>query len=227
MDLLSAVNTSTNPGLECINSIANSMIGSRSTSNIRDLMRRSSSTSALAGEVHHMSTSGVSVTSADDNSINLSYWPSEYEGGNSGDEDRLSGIQIPKPQQPTHPAEIYVSDPTERRLNALLSVQLICENQAFQPHLRQLLSSKDATGQTPFMLAVSSRSYQAGIVLFDTILKIANGDAQVRDSMVFPNGSTPDQSPLHVLCCNDTCSFTWTGADHINQDIFECQTCGK
>ncbi|KAL7038434.1 hypothetical protein ACKWTF_009577 [Chironomus riparius] len=225
-DLLSAVNTATNPGLECINTIANSMIGSRSSSNIRDLMRRSSSTSALAGEVHHMSTSGVSVTSADDNSINLSYWPSEYEGGNSGDEDSLSGIQIPKPQQPTHPAEIYVSDPTERRLNALLSVQLICENQAFQPHLRQLLSSKDATGQTPFMLAVSSRSYQAGIVLFDTILKIANGDAQVRDSMVFPNGSTPDQSPLHVLCCNDTCSFTWTGADHINQDIFECQTCG-
>ncbi|KAL9698315.1 hypothetical protein quinque_001756 [Culex quinquefasciatus] len=33
-------------------------------------------------------------------------------------------------------------------------------------------------------------------------------------------------SPLGILCCNDTCSFTWTGADHINQDIFECRTCG-
>jgi E3 ubiquitin-protein ligase EDD1 len=227
-----AANNSTASGLECINTIPNSMITSRSSSNIRDLMRRSSSTSALAGEVHHLpAASAVSVTSADDNSINLSYWPSEYDG-NSGDEDSLSGIHMPKQQQqqnaqPAHPNEVYISDPTERRLNALLSVQLICENQAMQSHLRQLLSAKDSTGQTPFMLAVSSRAYQAGIILFDTILKIANGDVQIRDSMVFPNGSTPDQSPLHVLCCNDTCSFTWTGADHINQDIFECQTCGK
>ncbi len=36
-------------------------------------------------------------------------------------------------------------------------------------------------------------------------------------SMVFPQGSPADRSPLHVLCCNDTCSFTWTGAEHINQ----------
>ncbi|KAG5682285.1 hypothetical protein PVAND_011645 [Polypedilum vanderplanki] len=223
-DLLSTANSNNNPGLECINTITNTIIASRTTSNIRDLMRRSSSTSALAGEVHHLSASNVSVTSADDNSVNLSYWQTEYDG-NSGDEDSLSGIHIPKAQQQNQPTEIYISDPTERRVNALLSVQLICENAALQPYLRQLLSAKDATGQTPFMLAVSSRAYQAGIVLFDTILKIANGDPQIRDSMVFPNGS-PDQSPLHVLCCNDTCSFTWTGADHINQDIFECQTCG-
>jgi E3 ubiquitin-protein ligase EDD1 len=45
-------------------------------------------------------------------------------------------------------------------------------------------------------------------------------------SMVYPTGSAPDDNPLHVLCCNDTCSFTWTGAEHINQDIFECRTCG-
>jgi E3 ubiquitin-protein ligase EDD1 len=88
------------------------------------------------------------------------------------------------------------------------------------------LSAKDAQGQTPFMMAVSCRAYQAGIVLFDTILKLSNGDAQIRDSMIFPSGSSPDQSPLHVLCCNDTCSFTWTGSDHINQDIYECTTCG-
>lgn len=227
-DVASGTTAASGPNivLDCMNAVANSMISSRSTSNIRDLMRRSSSTSALPGEVHHLSTSGVSVTSADDNSINLSYWPGEYDGGNSGDEDSLSGIQSQKTQQ-TQAAESYVSDPTERRLNALLSVQLICENAALQPQLRQLLSAKDSTGQTPFMLAVSSRAYQAGIVLFETILKIANGDAQIRDSMVFPNGCTPDQSPLHVICCNDTCSFTWTGADHINQDIFECQTCGK
>lgn len=44
--------------------------------------------------------------------------------------------------------------------------------------------------------------------------------------MVYPPGSHPDCNPLHVVCCNDTCSFTWTGAEHIKQDIFECRTCG-
>lgn len=43
-------------------------------------------------------------------------------------------------------------------------------------------------------------------------------------SMVYPSGSNPDYSPLHVLCCNDTCSFTWTGAEHINQVIYLCCT---
>ena len=38
-------------------------------------------------------------------------------------------------------------------------------------------------------------------------------------SMIFPSGTSPENSPLHVICCNDTCSFTWTGAEHINQDI--------
>lgn len=58
------------------------------------------------------------------------------------------------------------------------------------------------------------------------IQQVANGDASLRDAMIFPPGSSPDQSPLYVLCCNDTCSFTWTGSEHINQDIFECKTCG-
>lgn len=35
--------------------------------------------------------------------------------------------------------------------------------------------------------------------------------------MICPTGTNPDDSPLYVLCCNDTCSFTWTGAEHINQ----------
>lgn len=42
---------------------------------------------------------------------------------------------------------------------------------------------------------------------------------EILASMVYPPGSNPDYSPLHVLCCNDTCSFTWTGAEHINQVI--------
>jgi E3 ubiquitin-protein ligase EDD1 len=35
-----------------------------------------------------------------------------------------------------------------------------------------------------------------------------------------------DESPLYTLCTNDTCSFTWTGEEHISQAIFECKTCG-
>ncbi len=45
-------------------------------------------------------------------------------------------------------------------------------------------------------------------------------------TMLYPAGSAFDNNPIHLLCCNDTCSFTWTGAEHINQDIFECRTCG-
>lgn len=74
------------------------------------------------------------------------------------------------------------------------------------------------------MLAVSSRSYPAALELFERIMKL--GTSQEREEMIFPKDSSPDHCPLHVLCCNDTCSFTWTGAEHINQDIFECRTCG-
>ena len=40
---------------------------------------------------------------------------------------------------------------------------------------------------------------------------------EVFNRMFYPPGSDPDSSPLYVLCCNDTCSFTWTGTEHINQ----------
>lgn len=76
---------------------------------------------------------------------------------------------------------------------------------------------RDAQGQTPFMLAVSSRSYPAALELFERILQL--GAPHEQEEMIFPKGSNPDHSPLHVLCCNDTCSFTWTGAEHINQVI--------
>ena len=41
-------------------------------------------------------------------------------------------------------------------------------------------------------------------------------------SMIYPPGSSLDNSPLHVICANDTCSFTWTGAEHIHQVILNC-----
>lgn len=183
----------------------------------------------------------------------LSYWPPELDI-NSGDEDSMTGntsmaggsgsssnhgMSAPSTSNAASSSSSshnknninlnavqYVSEPADRRENAIQMLQLLCASPAMQPHLRQILTAKDAQGQTPFMLAVTSRAYQAALILFDAIAQLANGDIAVRNSMIFPDSSAPDQSPLYVLCCNDTCSFTWTGADHINQDIFECKTCG-
>lgn len=120
----------------------------------------------------------------------------------------------------------YVFDPIHRREHATLILQQMCSSNVLRPYLYQLLSARDAQGQTPFMLAVNSRAYEAGLILLKTILALADKDNVMRDAMIFPPGSPPDQSPLYVICYNDTCSFTWTGADHINQNIFECKTCG-
>ena len=83
------------------------------------------------------------------------------------------------------------------------------------------------------MASVVNRAYPASLVLFDAAKRVARESSndeytqkKTLMSMVFPEGSPPESSPLHVICCNDTCSFTWTGAEHINQDIFECRTCG-
>ena len=83
---------------------------------------------------------------------------------------------------------------------------------------------RNAEGCTPFMQAVVQRAYPAALYLLDTAKRIATGreridvvDAELLVSMLFPPGSSADNSPLHVLCCNDMCSFTWTGDEHINQ----------
>ncbi|KAK6960404.1 E3 ubiquitin-protein ligase UBR5 [Biomphalaria glabrata] len=130
-------------------------------------------------------------------------------------------------------------DDKERRAVALQILEAILECPLFQPHLFELLSSKNAEGCTPFMQAVCCRAYPAALSILEAAIKVRN-QLQAEDSvastelsrsellmsMIYPPGSSLDNSPLHVLCANDTCSFTWTGANHINQDIFECKTCG-
>lgn len=189
---------------------------------IRDIMRRS-----VNRELDASNSNSAPLPPGSDEapggSLPVVYWPPEYDL-TCRDEDSMSGLNASQSQKSMN--ESYISDPNERRANALQIVQLLCESPVLQPYLRQLLSAKDAQGLTPFMLAVTCRAYQAGIIVFNAILKITDGDSAVRDTMIFPPGSAPDQSPLGILCCNDTCSFTWTGADHINQDIFECRTCG-
>uniref|UniRef100_A0A8C0XGE5 E3 ubiquitin-protein ligase UBR5 n=1 Tax=Castor canadensis TaxID=51338 RepID=A0A8C0XGE5_CASCN len=135
---------------------------------------------------------------------------------------------IPGPS--TEPSVVESKD---RKANAHFILKLLCDSVVLQPYLRELLSAKDARGMTPFMSAVSGRAYPAAITILETAQKIAKAEVSSNEKeedvfmgMVCPSGTNPDDSPLYVLCCNDTCSFTWTGAEHINQDIFECRTCG-
>uniref|UniRef100_A0A8C7NHJ9 E3 ubiquitin-protein ligase UBR5 n=1 Tax=Oncorhynchus mykiss TaxID=8022 RepID=A0A8C7NHJ9_ONCMY len=133
-------------------------------------------------------------------------------------------------------SEPSVVESKDRKANAHLILKLMCDSMVLRPHLRELLSAKDARGMTPFMLAVSGRAYPAAITVLEAAQKMAKvGDPGMTEKveadsvfmeMICPTGTNPDDSPLYVLCCNDTCSFTWTGAEHINQDIFECRTCG-
>ncbi|ERE60414.1 E3 ubiquitin-protein ligase [Cricetulus griseus] len=126
---------------------------------------------------------------------------------------------IPGPS--TEPSVVESKD---RKANAHFILKLLCDSAVLQPYLRELLSAKDARGMTPFMSAVSGRAYPAAITILETAQKIAKAEVSSSEKeedvfmgMVCPSGTNPDDSPLYVLCCNDTCSFTWTGAEHINQ----------
>ena len=68
------------------------------------------------------------------------------------------------------------------------------------------------------------RAYPAALYLLETAKRVATGreridvvDRELLMVMLFPPGSSLDNSPLHIVCCNDMCSFTWTGEEHINQ----------
>uniref|UniRef100_A0A8B9JAN1 E3 ubiquitin-protein ligase UBR5 n=1 Tax=Astyanax mexicanus TaxID=7994 RepID=A0A8B9JAN1_ASTMX len=136
-------------------------------------------------------------------------------------------------------SEPSVVESKDRKANAHLILKLMCDSVVLRPHLRELLSAKDARGMTPFMLAVSGRAYPAAITVLEAAQKIAKGEPGIGEKedvnsvfmeMICPAGTNPDDSPLYVLCCNDTCSFTWTGAEHINQMfllLVHCATLGQ
>ncbi|RZC39465.1 E3 ubiquitin-protein ligase hyd, partial [Asbolus verrucosus] len=215
--------SNSNAGLECINVITNA-VGPRSVT-LRDMMRRAVRTER---ELNN-SNSADQHSFVQEEPIPTHSWPPESFDVTSGDEDSLMGLGSSATNKgnsnSNNASTNLVVDPVERRSNAMQILHaLLYDSVALEPHLIELLCAKDAQGQTPFMLAVSSRSYPAALEIFERIIKL--GTTQEREEMIFPKGSNPDHSPLHVLCCNDTCSFTWTGAEHINQDIFECRTCG-
>ncbi|XP_006566770.1 E3 ubiquitin-protein ligase UBR5 isoform X2 [Apis mellifera] len=158
-------------------------------------------------------------------------WPPEAFDNTSGEEDSLLSIgtasisMMNKSGVGVTSNNTYIIDSVERRNNALLILKYMCESSVLAPHLKELLTAKDIQGQTPLMLAVSVRAYHAALILLDIIQKVGR-DQKECSAMILPADANPDLSPLFVTCCNDTCSFTWTGTQHINQDIFECKTCG-
>ena len=222
-------------GLDSIESIT-SAISSRAL-NLRDMMRRATQAAARSsldpmsggpGDISPPSMEaevGAAVPAVAQ--LPSLSWPPEPLDPTSGDEDSLGAGPGKTKEKPP------VSGGEERRAASLAALKLICSSSLFVPHLEALLSGLDSQGNTPLMASVVHRAYPASLVLLDAAGRVARESSHHSDSqrstlmsMVFPPSAGPNASPLHVICCNDTCSFTWTGAEHINQDIFECRTCG-
>ncbi|KAG4078397.1 hypothetical protein HA402_013107 [Bradysia odoriphaga] len=188
--------TTTNPvGLDCINVNSGGSASRTDRVSIREMMRR-----ATQNALDVASSNNPPPSAEESVFMPVTFWPtnSEYES-HSGDEDSMNGQNSQSSASKLVSNAVYVSDPIERRENSAAMLLQMCQSPAFRPLLKQFLSTKDAQGQTPFMLAVSSRAYQAGLILFSIIIEISKGDPTERDSMIFPPASTADQSPLQVI----------------------------
>ncbi|EGT47162.1 hypothetical protein CAEBREN_06231 [Caenorhabditis brenneri] len=124
-----------------------------------------------------------------------------------------------------HPAMFYDKDAGE-------NIEYLDEPDRLST-LKALLLARDLSGMTPFQSAINKKAYGAATTIWRALLQL--GFRHLTDEQklkyIFPSFNTDDthnadDSPLFILCYNDVCSFTWTGEDHINQDIFECKTCG-
>lgn len=87
-------------------------------------------------------------------------WPNEAFDSASGDEDSIGLIPMPGtassaksmpnlsatsttiPSANANTGGPYITDPTERRNNALLILKLLCESPVLQPHIKELLIGK-------------------------------------------------------------------------------------
>ncbi|VDN40580.1 unnamed protein product [Gongylonema pulchrum] len=121
-----------------------------------------------------------------------------------------------------------VSELKKRQSNSIEILKILCSHAVLAPYLYELMTVRDIQGFTPFMCAINYRAYTAAYILWLAAVRLqeaqhsgAQGKKQSSDatlnSIIYPAGSKPDDSPLFMLCMNDTCSFTWTGDEHINQ----------
>jgi hypothetical protein len=62
------------------------------------------------------------------------------------------------------------------------------------------------------------QAYNVARMLFDVADQLSESQSEVSLlSMVYPSDCHPDDNPVFILCRSDTCSFTWTGEEHIHQ----------
>jgi E3 ubiquitin-protein ligase EDD1 len=120
-----------------------------------------------------------------------------------------------------------VNEKDEHVINVLSMLRhLTSYSSLFHDTFLELMSQINLSGYTPFMAAVAYKSYSVALYLLELACDISGNDEETLISMIYPHSRHPDDNPLFVLCHNDPCSFTWTGEEHIHQDIFECRTCG-
>ncbi|KAL5969583.1 E3 ubiquitin-protein ligase UBR5 [Taenia solium] len=137
-----------------------------------------------------------------------------------------------------HMAPLPATEEVSRRVASHRILRALVLHPRLRTLLPRLLACLSDDGLTPFMLAIQCKAYQVAVFLLDFLAELegipSDGSEESAHQFrytrlmryLFPLSARLDDSPLFTLCYNDTCSFTWTGPNHIRQDIFECRTCG-
>lgn len=107
---------------------------------------------------------------------------------------------------------VPVADPKLRQTNAIAILKSFMDDEIIQSQFSTLLHVRDVSGHTPFISAVQHRAYEAASILWEAMLKYYN-DLSKEDftNQIYNPLVHNDDSPLFIVCYNDTCSFTWTG----------------
>ena len=203
----------------------------------------SSNTSNTGGGNNRSSQSGSNTGSGGSSSQN---WPQQNDNtaiitvnaaaddSNSNQPDNLGDLvkQFANPYYFSGKGE----DSSSRKDSEETILIELMRSKVVQPHFHKLLTAVDANSRTPFMVAIQNRTYSAAIQILQAVLQFHKSDPSFKDESLpfrvlepylFPTRyANADDNPFHVLCFNDTCSYTWTGSEHINQDIYECRPCG-
>lgn len=110
-----------------------------------------------------------------------------------------------------------------RQRHAIMILAELNSSTVMNPYVEELMKQKDIYGHTPFYSAINARAYTSALILWTKFRELKANNVEALTKYV--TTTVHNDSSMFILCYNDTCSFTWTGEEHINQDIFECKTC--
>lgn len=103
-------------------------------------------------------------------------------------------------------------------------VKALLAAHTFHPFVARLLLQRNVEGYLPFFTAVKAGNYKVASLLLKHVLVI--GDMALAMEMVNARDTAEGTTSLHMLCCMDFCTFTRTDKRLMEQDVFECNTCG-